>query len=246
MTKRRFVLLGVLASLSVGGVTTGVSAETRGVIELFTSQGCNSCPAADRLLGELAKDPSLVALSMPVDYWDYLGWKDTLAMHGHTVRQRAYSRQRGDRDVYTPQVVINGVAAAIGSDKGAIDRALAKSRGNAAVLSVPLTVKVEHGNLVVSAPAGNEAVSAEVWACPSSKVVTVPIARGENGGRSISYHNVVRRWVKLGVWTGKAATWSVPLASINVDGADRVAVIVQKGGAAAPGAVLGATLAALR
>ena len=97
------------------------------MIELFTSQGCSSCPAADKLLGELAQDPSLVALSLPVDYWDYLGWKDTLALQGHANRQRAYAEARGDREVYTPQVVVNGVVHVLGSDKAAIERAIAQT-----------------------------------------------------------------------------------------------------------------------
>src|SRR6266436_6394550 len=92
-------------------------AEPRGVIELFTSQGCSSCPAADKLLGELAADPSLVAISVPIDYWDYLGWKDTLADHRNTARQKAYAHTRGDGQVYTPQVVVNGSLHALGSDK---------------------------------------------------------------------------------------------------------------------------------
>ena len=98
------------------------------VIELFTSQGCSSCPPADKLLGELARDPSLIALSLPVDYWDYLGWKDTLALHGHSDRQRAYAQARGDREVYTPQVVVNGVVHVLGSDKAAIEHAIAQTR----------------------------------------------------------------------------------------------------------------------
>ncbi|MET0167901.1 MAG: DUF1223 domain-containing protein, partial [Vicinamibacterales bacterium] len=91
-------------------MAASASAEPRAVVELFTSQGCSSCPAADKLLGELSRDPSLITMSLSVDYWDYLGWKDTLALHGHSDRQRAYAEARGDREVYTPQVVINGVA----------------------------------------------------------------------------------------------------------------------------------------
>ncbi len=106
------------AALAATALTTQAFAgEPRAVVELFTSQGCSSCPPADRLMGELAHDPSLVTLSLPVDYWDYLGWKDTLALHGHSNRQRAYADARGDREVYTPQVVINGVVHVLGSDK---------------------------------------------------------------------------------------------------------------------------------
>ena len=102
--------------------------EPRAVIELFTSQGCSSCPPADKLLGELAHDPSLIALSLPVDYWDYLGWKDTLALHGHADPPARLRAARGDREVYTPQVVVNGVVHALGSDKAAIEKAIAQTR----------------------------------------------------------------------------------------------------------------------
>ena len=117
------------------------------MVELFTSQGCSSCPAADKLLGELAHDPSLIALSLPVDYWDYLGWKDTLALHGHTNRQRAYASARGDRDVYTPQVVVNGIVHVLGSDKAAIEHAIAQTRATRRPLPLPVTLKIADGKL---------------------------------------------------------------------------------------------------
>src|SRR3954466_15292734 len=124
MKSRRVALsLAVVASTMAPAATA--SAEPRGVIELFTSQGCSSCPAADKLAGELARDPSLVVMSLAIDYWDYLGWKDTLALPGHTNRQRAYSKPRGDREVYTPQVVVNGTIHTLGSDKDAIETAIA-------------------------------------------------------------------------------------------------------------------------
>src|SRR5262245_56845369 len=91
--------------------------EIRAVVELVTSQACSSCPPADKLLGELAKDSSIVAVTLPVDYWDYLGWKDTLANPHSTARQRAYARKRGDQEVATPQAIVNGVAAVVGSDR---------------------------------------------------------------------------------------------------------------------------------
>ena len=102
------------------GVAAGAApalATTKAVIELFTSQGCSSCPPADALLGEYAKRDDVLALSFPVDYWDYLGWKDTLASHENTERQRAYAAARGDRQVYTPQVVVNGVEHMVGSTR---------------------------------------------------------------------------------------------------------------------------------
>src|SRR5476649_159070 len=123
------------AALCAASITPPAAAEEpRAVIELFTSQGCSSCPAADKLLGELAQDPSLLTISLPVDYWDYLGWKDTLALHGHTSRERGYADVRGDREVYTPQVVVNGVAHVLGSDKAAIENAIAQTRRAAGTL----------------------------------------------------------------------------------------------------------------
>src|SRR5215207_2194342 len=101
--RRRIAL--ALALTASAMLPTAATAGPRAMIELFTSQGCSSCPAADKLAGEFARDPSLVVLSLSIDYWDYLGWKDTLALPGHTARQRAYAGVRGDRQVYTPQAV---------------------------------------------------------------------------------------------------------------------------------------------
>jgi len=222
-------------------------ADPRAVIELFTSQGCSSCPAADKLLSELQADPSIVPLSLPIDYWDYLGWKDTLAIPGHTTRQRAYSQARGDREIYTPQVVVNGVAQVVGSDRAAIENAVVQSRLNASPLSVPLHVTVANERLTVTLPerAPAETVGGEIWLCPVSASVSVGIGRGENRGRTITYTNVVRRWVKLGSWTGKGESFTVPVDAIKFDGIDSVAVILQSGSAEKPGVILGASLTSL-
>src|SRR5215211_6411225 len=145
--KRRRVALSLAATASAlvaSAMLTAADlrAEPRAVIELFTSQGCSSCPAADKLAGELARDPSLVVMSLPIDYWDYLGWKDTLALPGHTIRQRAYSKSRGDREVYTPQIVVNGTMHVLGSDKSAIESAITKTRKQPGMLSLPVTMAV--------------------------------------------------------------------------------------------------------
>src|SRR5829696_4105702 len=129
---------GALGVCAIIAVVRPAHADPRAVVELFTSQGCSSCPPADRILGELAKDPSVIALSMPIDYWDYLGRKDTLADSRFTARQKAYSQVRGDREVYTPQVVVNGSLHALGSDQTAIEKAIAKSRQNPGTMSLPL------------------------------------------------------------------------------------------------------------
>ena len=225
--------------------------EPRAVIELFTSQGCSSCPAADKVLGELSRDPTLVTLSLPVDYWDYLGWKDTLALHGHSNRERAYADTRGDREVYTPQVVVNGIVHVLGSDKAAIEQAIAQTRQSAAPLTLPVTIAVADGKVSVNVPAANgENASAEVWLCPITGKAQVAIERGENRGHTLAYTNVVRRWVKLGDWSGKAETFSLPMAELadadfSLRDIDRVAVIVQSGVAAKPGLMLGAATVSL-
>jgi len=224
----------------------------RAVIELFTSQGCSSCPAADKLLGELSLDSTLITMSLPVDYWDYLGWKDTLALHGHSNRERAYADTRGDREVYTPQVVVNGIVHVLGSDKAAIEQAIAQTRQSAAPLMLPVTMTVADGKVSVYVPAADgEHDSAEVWICPITGRARVAIERGENRGRTLTYTNVVRRWVKLGNWTGKAETFSVPVASLpdadfSLQDIDRVAAVVQSGAAAKPGLMLGAAVVSLR
>ena len=226
--------------------------EPRAVLELFTSQGCSSCPAADKLLSELAHDPSLLTMSLPVDYWDYLGWKDTLALHGHTTRERAYADARGDREVYTPQVVVNGIVHVLGSDKAAIEEAITQTHQNAALLTLPVTVSVAEGKVQVSVPAAHgEQRSGEVWLCPITDKVQVSIERGENEGHTLAYTNVVRRWVKLGDWNGQAQTFSLPLADLpnrnfTLHDIDRLAAIVQSGVAAKPGLMLGAATASLR
>ena len=245
MRGRRYLPLAAIAIALAAG-TAGFAAEPRAVIELFTSQGCSSCPPADRLLAQMANDPSVIPLSLPIDYWDYLGWKDTLALAGHANRQRAYSRVRGDREVYTPQAVINGAVQALGSDNAAIDRAITQSRSNSATLSLPLTLTIANGQLTVAAPATkSDLAQAEVWLCPITRSIEVQIGRGENSGQTFTYHNVVRRWIKLGDWNGQPATWSIPVAKFKADGVDAVTVVLQSGVASAPGVMLGAAMTPL-
>src|SRR6516165_10211815 len=120
-----YCLACALAAVSAAAfLCSSAQAQTRAVVELFTSQGCSSCPPADKLLGELAKRDDLLALSLPIDYWDYLGWKDTLASHDFSERQREYAQSRGDGAVYTPQAVINGTDDMVGSDRSAIESAV--------------------------------------------------------------------------------------------------------------------------
>lgn len=236
--------MALCASLAVAMVGTA-KAEPRAVLELFTSQGCSSCPPADKLIGALARDPSIVAISLPVDYWDYIGWKDTLADPRNTSRQRAYSRMHGERQIYTPQVVVNGVAHAVGSDKHAIEQAVARTLNTGVAMSVPVTLTAANGILTVNVGEGAAQKSGEVWLYALTSEIPVKISRGENNGRTVTYHNVCRNWIKLGEWNGKSASWDVPINRIKIDDVDAVAVFVQDGQSEKPGTMLGAAIAAL-
>ena len=237
--------LGVCAIVAI---IRPAHADPRAVVELFTSQGCSSCPPADKVMGELAMDPSVIALSLPIDYWDYLGWKDTLADSRFTARQRAYSHMRGDRDVYTPQAIINGSVHVIGSDREGIEGAILDTTRSDDVMSVPvsMTLSGEQLNVSVAAShAGSTASHGEIWICAISKAVPISIARGENRGHEVIYHNVVRNLLKVGDWDGTAGHWTVPLENISREGVDAAAVYVQDGNRERPGPMLGAAFTSL-
>jgi hypothetical protein len=247
MQARRVAPAVLVAGFFVASVVTARAGEPRAVLELFTSQGCSSCPPADRLVGQLANDPSLVALSVPIDYWDYLGWRDTLANPAHSARQRAYARARGDGQVYTPQIVVNGAADALGSDQTAIERAIAQTDRKTDAMSLPVVLAVNSGTLNVSVSGADKAsAAAEVWLCPLTKAVPVAIGRGENRGHTVTYHNVVRNWLKLGTLTAAQSSWNVPIAQIKAEGIDAAAVVVQEGSRDRPGIILGAALTDIR
>ena len=247
MQARRVAPALFVAGFVIASVAAAQAGETRAVLELFTSQGCSSCPPADRLVGQFANDPSVVALSVPIDYWDYLGWRDTLANPAHSARQRAYARVRGDGQVYTPQIVVNGSADALGSDQGAIERAIVQTDHKTGVMSLPVVLAVNNGTLDVSVSGGDKAPAAsEVWLCPLAKAVPVAIGRGENRGRTITYHNVVRNWLKLGAFSAAQSNWNVPMAQIKAEGIDAAAVMVQEGSHDRPGIILGAALTDIR
>src|ERR1700759_483479 len=147
---------GALSICAIVAIVRPAHADPRAVVELFTSQGCSSCPPADRIIGELAKDPSVIALSMPIDYWDYLGWKDTLADARFSARQKAYSQMRGDREVYTPQVVVNGSAHVVGSDRAGIESAIGDTKKTDGVMSVPVTMTINGRQISVSVAASSK------------------------------------------------------------------------------------------
>jgi hypothetical protein len=240
MPRRRLASASFIAVFSIAGLGLAQAAP-RALLELFTSQGCSSCPSADKLLGEFVNDPSVVALSLPINIWDYLGWKDTLALPGHSARQRAYAELRGDREVYTPQMVVNGSMHVLGSDRAAIERVIAQTDRNSAIMSLPVLLTDAGGDLSVTLKAvPGQRAGGVVWLCPLVSTIAVAVGRGENRGRTLTYHDVVRGWRKLGEFNGTDSTWNIPLSGIETGQIDAAAVIVQEGIPDKPGVVLGA------
>ncbi|WP_082610044.1 DUF1223 domain-containing protein [Bosea sp. Root381] len=244
----RLVSAAIALLLLGGTVVRAEPAETqpKAVVELFTSQGCSSCPPADALFVELARNPELIALTLPVTYWDYLGWKDTLGKDSFAKRQKYYAKARGDGQVYTPQAVINGSSHIVGSDKAEIERAVKPASGTGFVAALKLSE--EAGSLRVRiAPVDRLSErTAGVWLVSTTRMVTVPIARGENQGKTVSYANVVRGLTRIGDWNGKEAELTVPLSAIQVPEADSYVVLVQADQPGKYGVMPGQILAAAR
>jgi hypothetical protein len=234
----RNIALVAFASLLMA--TVSATGGTRSVIELFTSQGCSSCPPADALLAEYADSEDVLALSFNVDYWDMLGWKDTLASHDNTERQRNYSLARGDGQVYTPQMVIDGRTHVVGSNRDAIDAALKDSANS---LTVPISLSLEGDSLSVEigAAAATDLPHATLWLVMYDRSVTVPIERGENSGKTITYSNVVRKLRPIAMWKGEPMSVDLPKSEIKHAKVGSCAVLLQaesEGGL--PGPILGA------
>ena len=243
---RRRPLLGqrVLAAAAVGALSAfaavAAEAEDQGpqapaphpaVIELFTSQGCSSCPPADALLGRLAKRPGLVALSFSIDYWDYLGWRDTLGSPANSERQRGYARARGDGRVYTPQIVVNGITHVNGADEEAVREAVTSAEKRLGKSKVPITMRADGDTLIVdvgAAPEGSDRRSATVWLAIAKEQEKVAITRGENRGKELTYHHPVRELTPIGMWEGDAITLRLPLKDLKTMGGDCLFVLLQE------------------
>lgn len=242
LTRRHLLLSASAAGLGHALVSPALAQEARPVIELFTSQGCSSCPPADALAMRMAQENRALVLSVPVDYWDYLGWKDTLAKPAFSARQRAYASARSDGQVYTPQAVVNGVAHAVGSDEAALARAEAKARAKVGAMSVPVTAREKDGTLIVDAgaAAAPSPVKATLWLLPLYRRRNVEIQRGENGGRLVTYANVVTDYMAIGEWTGVPVSVTLPLSVAKPGGCDGYAVLLQGAVDGRPGPILGA------
>ena len=225
--------LAAVAALFAAALFSPAAAETETpvVVELFTSQGCNSCPPADALLGELAGRDDVLPLSFHVTYWDRLGWPDTFGLEASTARQRAYAGTLGLPGLYTPQMVISGRLDVVGSQRDRVLRAIELLQ--AQPTDGP-ALSVQNGALTIGAGGGTKAT---IWLMAFDISREVAIKRGENRGRTLVYHHVVREVIELGRWTGQAARLVMPLDRLRREGRDAAAVLVQR---ATDGAIIGA------
>lgn len=227
---RHVLAVSVLCAVMCAGPVT--AQDTGTVVELFTSQGCSSCPPADRVLAQMADRDDVIALALHVDYWDYIGWKDDLADPAYTARQRAYAERWAEGNVYTPQMVVAGVREFVGSHPVMAMDAVASYPASTNPVAVGLT---RDGDAVIITARAKGAVPAQalVQIVRYIPEVVRDIPSGENAGKTIIYRNVVTAWAKAGDWDTSA-----PLAlRVPVKGDQPVVVIVQDGGA---GPVLGA------
>lgn len=218
--------------------------QPKAVVELFTSQGCGSCPPADQLLSELASSGDVVALAYHVDYWDYLGWRDTLASADNTARQYDYNNAFGTRMVYTPQAVVNGRLQMNGAKRGKVENAIRSMASTPEGMTVPLDVAYSGDSLVIEAGPGSGSVGeAQVVLVYFRSSTPIEIVRGNNKGRKHTFVNAVSGFHSVGMWHGKAARYELPVSEIARKGAGGCAVLVQemlKGGL--PGPIVGAAL----
>ena len=234
----RTALLGALAGVSLIPAGAGANDRALTVVELFTSQGCSSCPPADEYLGVLAARDDLLALSFHVDYWDYIGWKDPFAHADYTKRQRHYQDYFNTRYVYTPQMVIQGAYQTVGSKRGEVAEQIKKTQS---LPRLGVTLAREAGEIAIRvAPASDSGVKAEdafVWFVAYDDQHRTAIARGENKGRQIVNYNVVRQFDKVGTWNGAPFDARVTAPTPGESGGKGIAVLVQS---LSSGRILGA------
>ena len=235
----RMIIATVLMSTTLGSAASFAQAPIRpAVVELFTSEGCSSCPPAEVYLGELAQRPDVLALAFHVDYWDGLGWQDRFVIPEATPRQRGYARSLRLSSLYTPQVVVDGSVDLVGSDRNKIVRVLKESR-----TGVSIDIALREDSLAIDiGPDSTTVKQSDVVLFAFAHSAVSPIGRGENSGRTLTEYNIVRAVRHLGEYGGRAQTYRTDLSSLPKDATD-VAVIVQSPG---QGPIVGAARYSLR
>ncbi|MCW5772477.1 MAG: DUF1223 domain-containing protein [Rhodospirillaceae bacterium] len=221
--------LAVSAVAVFAGAVTPAAAQTAPVVvELYTSQGCSSCPDADTYLGELVKQPGVLALGFHVDYWNYLGWRDPYSNKKFTYRQKEYAMTFRQTGVYTPQMVVQGLRGEVGSDRRAVSRAIAAARARKPLAAVALEKSGASGlRAVVTAEDG--AKGAEIWLAVFDRKRSTSVPRGENEGKTLTNYNIVRVWRKVGDIAGEKTEVTLTLpAADSASARSGAAIVVQQ------------------
>ncbi|MEM7693932.1 MAG: DUF1223 domain-containing protein [Pseudomonadota bacterium] len=238
MPRALVLTLAVLAGSAVAAAEPAPPPAPRAFLELFTSQGCAACPKADAMIEELSSEPGVMAVSMPVTLWDFFGWADTLALESATKRQMDYSVARSDRDVFTPQMVVNGRQSVLGSDGAAIKSAIPED-----ALPLPIGLSAAGDVLRINVPASAEPFGkVTLHLIVARPEMTVPIKGGENSGRTLTYHNVVRHIRSIGMYDGDALSMAFPLSDIEKAPGTICYVVAQVSDFKGPGRIIGAAM----
>ena len=241
LCKRAALLVLICLGLELGSAEDlrAQSSSPRGpvVVELYTSQGCSSCPPADALLGVLSQMPNVLALAFHVDYWDSIGWRDHFALPIARERQRRYVETLGLSSAFTPQVVVDGRSSFVGSDKPRILAAMADP-----LITIPILIDVARGELIVTVPERPDQERYDVNLIAYLPEAATSVGRGENSGRTLREFNIVRQFRTLGVWNGQQSVFRAAVNSFPAD-ATRVAVLLQRN---QQGPIVGSAMALLR
>jgi hypothetical protein len=241
LCKRAALLVLICVGLQLGSAEDlrAQSSSPRGpaVVELYTSQGCSSCPPADSLLGVLSQMPNVLALAFHVDYWDSIGWRDHFALPIARERQRRYVETLGLSSAFTPQVVVDGRSSFVGSDKPRILAAMADP-----LITIPILIDVARGELIVTVPERPDQERYDVNLIAYLPEAATNVGRGENSGRTLREFNIVRQFRTLGVWNGQQSVFRAAVNSFPAD-ATRVAVLLQRN---QQGPIVGSAMALLR
>jgi len=204
-------LAGLLVCLALAAPATPAAAKPAVLVELFTAQGCSSCGNINAVVGQLAERPGIIALTWPVDYWDYLGWKDTFAKPEFADRQRAYDKRFDVREVYTPQVIVDGHLQASGATAGAVDSLVREARRSSAD---PPDMKFLVGGRIAVGSAPRPRGGGEVWLIRyDPRAQLVEVKAGDNRGQTVPQRNVVREIERLGTWAGRPVVFKAPAPS---------------------------------
>ncbi len=232
----RSLFLFVVALFSTAPVAAAeLKTNPTAVVELFTSQGCSSCPPADALLSEIGARKDVIALAYHVDYWDYIGWKDTFGDAAFSQFQRDYAAARGKARIYTPQLMVNGAEDVVGSRREDVGAAL-----GGAELPIPLSLDAHNGMLTISAKGDERFAEAKIWLVTFKSEAEVAIGRGENKDKVIDYSHIAHERHIVGMWNpDTGAALMLPLDDVLGADCDGAAVIIQQDANGKPGHILG-------